>query len=137
VAGAVLGALVGKFAGLPGMLIGGVVGFVGGQLLSHVLFPQSQYQQGYYSYDPYNNVGNFRNASLPGHLGSEVAVKPAAPVSDDRLSSLQQAYFSALKAAEDAAKSGSDATASRPTRTSSPRSRPTATPSAPPRATSY
>ena len=116
VAGAVLGAMIGKMGGVPGMLIGGVVGFIGGQLLSHVLFPQSQYQQGYYSYDPYNNIGGFRNAKLPGTLGSatatasgSVSVTPRAPVNDERLSALQTAYQAAFKAAQDAATSGSDA----------------------------
>lgn len=119
VAGAVLGALVGKMGGLPGMLIGGVVGFLGGQLLSHVLMPQSQYQNGYYSYDPYNNINNFRNQTLPGSLGSAtatpnasggaVSLTPAAPVNDERLSALQAAYQSAFRAAQDAAANGTDA----------------------------
>jgi hypothetical protein len=115
VAGAVLGAMVGKMGGLPGMLIGGVVGFIGGTLISNVLFPSSQYNQGYYnnSYDPYNNLGNFRNGSLPGNLGGAgVTVLPAspnAPVGDDRLSGLREAYFKAVKAMQDAATSGNDA----------------------------
>ena len=90
--------------------MGGVAGFVGGQLLSRVLFPQNHYNQ--YGMplpvDPYNNINNFRSGPLPsgtnpGSNGSAssssgVVVTPLAPTSDDPLAKLHSEYFAAMDA---------------------------------------
>jgi len=114
--GAVIGAMLGKHCGITGMLIGGVVGFVGGQLLGKMLFPQNNYDQyGGYLQDPYNNINNFRQTALPGQLGSNqtaaggVVVKPYAPTTTDDLAKLQADYFAAMDAYQKSLASGTTA----------------------------
>jgi len=117
--GAALGAVVGGNAGIAGMLIGGVVGFCGGQLLGEMLFPGNDYDQyGNYLVDPYNNLNNFRQASLPGSLsscvtsGGSAVVTPYESISTSEdgasLSKLRTDYFNAMDSYQKALASGTD-----------------------------
>jgi hypothetical protein len=120
--GAVMGAALGAHGGLMGIVMGGLLGFIGGKIIGAVLFPQSLYDPygiGNVWPDPYNNINNFRNFTLPGQLrpgtmpmtgAGGVVVRPFSPSSTASsggdLEKLRQDFFAKLDAYQKAAGGG-------------------------------